>query len=139
MKGEIEAVSSKEIETKRGQAIKTAYMLNGEWYNTWGKPEFTKGDWVEINYQTNDFGKQIKEIKKTTPVLGQDFVKHIKGNYRTPEVITRDRALELALKVFELNKVKNFGESEVLVTAKIFEDFMNSGAVTENPAEEVVE
>lgn len=115
--------------------------LSGKWYST-----------------TDEIIKQIKEAKLTFPVdidaeiinnkdviavtlptASKPYAPKSRGEFRNPEQVSRDRAIEFALKMFELNKVENFSEIGLINSAKVFARYIITGEAEEIAEEEVIE
>ena len=135
--GEVKAVSEKEIDTKKGPMLKTGVKINDTWVNKFGKVEIEKGDYVEAICDKNDYGYQIKTIKKIEKPA--EAVKaSIKADDKTAERIARSVALDKALKTFELNNIKQFTEMDVIRSAAIYEKYVIGGVEIHHPTEVVV-
>ena len=103
IKGIVEAVSSKEVETKKGPMAKYGLKIDGEWYNSWGSCPTEKDASVEIEFEVNDYGNQVKTVRKldgepepkpeAPPVAPKTF----EGDYRMERVAKMQACYEDAL------------------------------------------
>ena len=58
--GVVEAISKKQVKTRKGNSPVYSFLIDDEWYRTnFTKPPFEEGDEIEFDYVVGDYGNDV--------------------------------------------------------------------------------
>lgn len=138
IKGFVEAISKKEIETKRGPSTKLGIKVGEIWINGWGEPNCSKGDYIIAKVEKNEYGFQIKSITKSEAPQG-GIIERKEIQDQKAERIGRSTALAQANATISISGAKNVSEQAVLDLAEIYAKWIIEGSREFEIKEELVQ
>ena len=128
--GVVEAVSTKQVNTRFGEKTAYSVKIEGQWYgNGFKSPGVDKGQTVQFDYKMQGNYKNITSIVPTGGAPAPSGGTTSSSSWPIPKDSARDRSIIRqncvgnAIKLLELSKAKDVDSATVISTARDLEAY----------------
>ena len=128
--GVVEAVSTKQVNTRFGEKTAYSVKIEGQWYgNGFKSPGVDKGQQVQFDYKMQGNYKNITSIVPTGAASAPSSGTTSSSSWPIPKDSSRDRSIIRqncvgnAIKLLELSKAKDVDSATVIATARDLEAY----------------